>query len=524
MTYRHKLLSGTIKLFIVIFIFSSCSYKKKLTAINISLPSYYQSNMVFQEGQSIHIKGKCSPGGILAVRIETALMQIQADNYGNWEVVFPPINYKGVFKICIEGKDEIIQLDNVVTGSVWLIIGDGWLDLEKENIIRDLHSKISEKDVRYYQPSLTIYGTENQQETEWKVLSPGKVKSYEQFARMFGEELYLESNRPIGIINCAWPGTDFIHFAGDVPDRFTLPVGTPPDSLWNLYYLQKDTQYAIEDSSFNGLERGVLDERLDDYDWGEIDFPLQAGRKWFLKDRVIWFRKRFFVADKYRTGNFHIQMGTIRGNFIFYINGKKISEFEGESRNYSLEIHDTLLRRWSNLLTVRMVTSDSLSGFYSDNLKVVNDDSTYKMGITEDWKYRTYFEPELDVAHKPEYIFPRVKDELFSDIAIRNFEGIVFAGSFKMYANSGADEIEAGLGQLSSFFKPQKKIIFLLSKQSYIDSLNYNNQFISKAGELLQAVAASGYSQIDISNVNQEELINNSYSQAINKLMKEISK
>lgn len=524
MIHRHKILYESITIIIFLVFLSSCSYKNNLTAKNISLHSYYQSNMVFQEDQPIRIRGKCSPGGILAVRIETALKQIEADNSGNWEVVFPPINYKGTFKVWIEGEEEVVLLENLVTGRVWLTVGDSWLDTEKENIIQDFQSGTSIEDVRYYQPSLNSSGTKSLSESVWKVLSSGKVKKYEYFARMFGEELNKESNRPVGIINCLWPGTDFINFADNIPDKFLIPEGIHLDTVWNNYYLDKSAQLAIEDSSFKGIERGVLDVRLDDFDWGELDFPVEAGRKWFLKNRVIWLRKRFFVADKYRTSNFHIQIGAIRGDFIFYLNGKKISDFSGESRNYSLEIQDSLLRKWSNLLTVRMVTSDSLSGFYSDNLKVVNEDSTYRMGITENWKYRTYFEPQINVAQKPDYIFPKVKEELFSGIDIRNFEGIVFAGSYLMYANCDTDVLKEGLLSVSEYFNPQKKAIFLLNKQNYIDSLTNNNQFISKTGELLNAAGATGYSIVNISDIDQAELNRGGYKQVVDKLIEDLSK
>lgn len=523
MIQRLKIFQGII-LFVSVLIFTiSCSYKNNLTASNISLHSYYQSNMVFQEDQPIVISGKCSPHGLLAVRIESAMQQIEADDAGDWKAVFPPIDYKRAFNIYIEGKEEIIHLKNLVTGKVWLTIGDSWLEMEK-NVLNDVfHSRISNEMVRYYQPSLTFSGSKIESESVWKVVSSGKIKKYEQIVRVLGEELNKISERPIGIINCIWPGTDFINFATKIPENYSFPVHVVPDSAWNDYYSKKAFQSAIEDSSFKGLERGVLDVRLDDYDWGEIDLPLRTGKKWFLKDKVIWFRKRFFVSDKYRTSNFHAQFGTLRGSFIFYINGKKVSEISGEERNFDLEIPDTLLRTWSNLITIRMVTTDSLSGFYSNDLKVVNEDSTYRMGITEGWKYRTYFEPQIEVVERPAFLYPRVKEELLSDIPYTDIEGLVIAGGYPMYRNCEISLLEEALDNISKTFTSQKRIIYLLNKPAYVDSLKHNDVYINKTGEIIQAAASSGYSLIHISDVKQSDLNSGDYNVAVEKLSNELS-
>ena len=79
-------------------------------------------------------------------------------------------------------------------------------------------------------------------------------------------------------------------------------------------------------------------------------------------------RKKIFISEKYITSDFIIDLGTVRGQFDFYFNGTHIENFKGESIHYKLRIPDTLIKIWTNLLTVRMVAGDSLSGFYSEKL------------------------------------------------------------------------------------------------------------------------------------------------------------
>ncbi len=511
-----------ISIFIFPLFIASCSYKEKLTAENIELSPYYSSDMVFQENKPIMLSGRCTHNGVLAVRIESAMKLVKADADGNWDVSFPPVNYKSPFTIYIEGTDEEIKLENVVTGKVWVVVGDGWLSNDWENIYKDIQEVNIAGQVRYCQPIVDFAGISLKRRA-WKSLNSGKIKKNEQFARILGEELYHNSGTPVGLVNLIVPGTDFINFTEDIPKQYLFPDEEARDSAWMEYYDSKNKEQKIADSSFNGIERGVLDLRYDDSDWGKIDFPVITGDKWFLKDKIIWFRKKIVVSDKYRTGDFLIDFGTIRGDFIFYLNGDKVGEAKGEHRHYSLIVPDSLIRIWSNLITVRMVTSDSLSGFFTADMNVRNEDSTYKTGINEKWAYRANFEPQLPVTKCPEWLYPGIREEILPRIEIRETEGIIVAGGYSMFKHCNKRNIESGLELFKNYFHPQKKILYLLDRPGYADSLKYNNVYIHKVGEQLEAAAATGYSIINISDISIKDGNFNAYEEITERLVRELN-
>lgn len=511
-----------ISIFILPLFITSCSYKKKLTAENIELSPYYSSDMVFQENKPIMLSGRCAHNGVLAVRIESAMKLVEADADGNWDVSFPPVNYKGAFTIYIEGADEEIKLENVVTGKVWIVVGDGWLSNDWENIYKDIQEVNIVGQVRYCQPIVDLTGI-NLKKGAWKTLNSGKIKKNEQFPRILGEELFHISNTPVGLVNLTVPGTDFINFAEDIPKQYSFPEGVALDSAWMEYYDLKKTEQKIADSSFNGIDRGVLNLRYDDSDWNKIDFPVITGDKWFLKDKIIWSRKKFFVPEKYRTGDFQIDFGTVRGDFIFYLNGDKVAEVKGEHRHYSLIVPDSLLRTWGNLITVRMVTSDSLSGFFSADMKVSNEDSTYKTGINENWAYRTYYEPQIPVAKCPDWLYPRIKAEILPQIEIHESEGVIIAGGYSMFKHCNKRNIETGLELFKNYYHPQKKILYLLDRPGYADSLKYNNIYVQKVGDQLEAAAVTGYSIINISDISVQDGNFNAYEEITKRLIRELN-
>lgn len=522
--HRFRLiLKFWIFLIVLTVICTSCSYKRSLTARNIELLPYYASNMVFERDKPIVIKGRCDAGGVLGVRIEKLFKRVIADKNGYWEVSFEPVDYKGPFNIYIEGAEESVKLNNIVAGKLWILIGDSWMENDLESTELNLYSGLSNNRVRYFQPALggiRIMVPENC----WKTVLPGNIKMYEALSRILGDDFADNEPLAIGIINLSLPGINFIEFSDSIPERFTIPENVNIDSIWHQYYSEIQTQRRIADSSFRGIERGVLDLHDDDSDWGEIDFPVVTGTRWYLKNRVIWLRKKFYVSEKYKTGKFKIDFGRLRGDFDFYINGSRIDRFKGETENFSFVIPDTLIRTWTNLITVRMVTSDTLSGFYSGNVTVVNEDSTFYRNIAKDWKFRTYFEPQIPEVKRTDYIFPHLKEQLLPLIRISGADGVIVAGSYNMFRYVSEKQIESGLKFLDMNFKPENKYLCLLPAQSYVDSLLNYTQHRKKQTELLHASAVTGYTLINLTDIKlnlSNRLMFNSISARIAESVKE---
>ncbi|MBN1118394.1 MAG: hypothetical protein JXA77_14380 [Bacteroidales bacterium] len=515
------------KLFYLSFVFllaSACSYKKNLTAENIKLLPYYGSNMVFQQGKPIIIKGKSGANEVVGVRIENILKTANSDLNGNWEITFPPIDYKGNFNVYVEGKSEQLALKNVAVGKLIVLIGDSWLEDSKESFLQESYKSTSKPDIRYLQPE-NIRGLNADKKIRWKTLSPGNIKLYEQYVYQLGEELSENIEIPLGIINFCIPGyhfEDLLNATDSLNDNSITE--TEYDSLLNDFYTQEEVYNKIADSSFKGIERGVLDSRTDDFEWSELNFPASFGQRWYLKDRIVWLRKNFYVSSKYLTGNFTAYLGTLRGDFIFYLNGQQINSFSGEASDYNLELPDSLLKVWSNLLTIRMVTGDSLSGIYDDNQLVYNSDSGYKYSINSGWKFRTYYEPALPVIRRENNIYPRARENLFKYFDPETADVLIVLGGYSMYAGLNEAQISEGLSFINKAFEPEKSYLYLLPQISYVDSLMRDEIFVQKQTELLRMSAESGFKVINISDLpypNKQGLYYSEYVKRFAKLFAE---
>lgn len=484
-------------LLLSVIIFGSCSYKKRITAEDIIVSPYFSSNMVFQKGMPIRITGQCSTLGVLAVKIENVLKYATANSSGKWEVTFPAVDYSGTFSITIEGADESIEFNNVAVGKVWTIIGNAWLNNDFENYNDEILIGIQNNNVRYFQPKIDFKQTTSL-EGEWKSLKREQINVYEHFCQLIGEELSESEEDVIGIVNLTWPGLN-------VSD-FQVEAFNGVDSLWTEYFKQQQLYKQIADSSFRGIEKGVLDRRLDDWDWNETEFPIIAQKRWYLKNRTIWLRKKVYVPEKFIDSDFILKFGTIRGQFDFYFNGIYMGAFIGEREDYNLTIPDTVVKVWTNQITIRMVTGDSLTGFYSTNPEITNVNSTYRRDITEEWLYRTYLEQRLPNVTESDSLFIPITVNILDKLNKIDAEGLIIAGGYQFFnAKNNTNELATGaLQRLDELINAKYKYLFLVPKPGVVDSIVNNELYNSVRNIQLEVAAKNGYRIINTLDISPE--------------------
>lgn len=503
-----------ISIIVISFIIGSCSYKNRLTASDIKLAPLYGSNMVFRSGDSIVVHGISSKKGTLAVSLQNGLKYVQSDANGNWRVSFPPINYKGEFSIKVEGETESIELTNLTIGKIWVVIGDVWLNkpllYSNENKLQ--HNIEANNDVRVYTPNSIQVTGENSIQGNWNNISNSKITYRELFSIVLGDVLNEKLDEPIGIINLAYPETNTLNFsnAGRLKhDSVYSEVHI--DSIWNAYHSRLKEYKLLADSSFRGIERDVLNRYYDDWEWSEIPMPIITSRRWYLKDKITWFRKKIYVAEKYLTSDFSIELGALRGHFDFYFNGKHLSNFQGESRNYTLTVPDSLLKVWTNLLTVRMVAGDSLSGLYSSSPRMLNADSSYNSLIADEWLVRTFYEPGLPNIKRPKYLWPHVYEYYLSVFNSLNVDAVVVAGGINQYLYANSISQQEMLHEVDKRFHSESKYFYLLPMPTFVDSLTNSPKYDAIRNNQLIAAAKEGWQTINTLDIEQLEDIQGFY-------------
>lgn len=200
-----------IKKILVLLLFGlgcgiSCFSIDHLTISNI-----FSSNAVLQCEKPVIIWGECNPKNQVYVLLNGNLISAgRSDHHGRWELSLPSQNASFTpQELQVISNEDTIELHNILFGEVWLAAGqsnmefpinkanggDDFLNIEYDNI-RVLQVP--------HQRGLMIETSFKSEELQWKTINP-KTSA---IAAFFAADLQKSLQRPIGIIQCTWGGTN----------------------------------------------------------------------------------------------------------------------------------------------------------------------------------------------------------------------------------------------------------------------------------------------------------------------------
>ena len=488
-----------MKIFLIHLLFfsiilCSCNYDKKLTAENIRISSLYTSGMIIQSSPATVIRGFADPKSLLAVRIKNYARFIHTDDSGQWVVKFPEIVLNQPFSIIIEGRDTIIELNNVRAGKVVIFLGDARLGifetLSENNCVytdtMNLHN--------FWIYSFPItYGEESDlTNSSWKQADSSIYDYKSCHAIQWVHNLIPESHTPIGIIDATWPGAKLTawleagttNLPNDSSDNKTL---RRLPSLYNNRVIA-DSVLKLKNTGYKGIQSGVTRIWFNDENWPTSDIPIDFTRKKVPPEKkVIYLRKKIYISTRYFTSDFVINLGSIRGDAEFYFNQRKIIADKTYDQ-YLLTIPDTLLNQW-NLLCIRLFMSEVYTGIFGPYANCYNADSSFYADISQEWKYN--FNEEADF---PEFsIYTQEDGELYNkfikDILAIQADQLIWYGGYNDLENpAGISDLVTGI---LDYFKQvnQKNILFTPFTPS--EKMLYKNSAKTTVQELKLAAQKS---------------------------------
>lgn len=226
----------------------------------------FQSNMVVQREKPIPIWGWAAAGETITVSFGDMTQAVAAATDRSWTVELPAMPASSESRtITVRGKDETIELTNILVGDVWLLSGqsnmefelhkleEGPLEIISANfdqirlftVPQQTGPEVKKSFPRQYQWN-DFFGRHYRQ-GYWDVCSPETVSDMSGIGYIFGRRLHMATRVPIGLVDVSRGGTTLAAWTPiDELRRIDTPEVTSMLAEWDRKVAEFDPQKDLE--------------------------------------------------------------------------------------------------------------------------------------------------------------------------------------------------------------------------------------------------------------------------------------
>lgn len=197
---------------------------------SITLPSYYASGMVLQQKSVFQLKGKSTPNAnmMFSASWDNVKVYTNADSEGNFsfKVTVPEASTKTyalhIYVLKKKGDRDVViasrNITQVYAGEVWFCSGQSNMQMPVQGswgLMNNYQEEI--KNANYPMIKLLSVAASGKNNhpaddtdlrSNWVACSPSTIPDFSALAYCFGRELYKNLNIPIGLIQCAYGGSN----------------------------------------------------------------------------------------------------------------------------------------------------------------------------------------------------------------------------------------------------------------------------------------------------------------------------
>ena len=210
-------------------------------------------------------------------------------------VTLNPEKYGGPHILSIKGKDQVIELHDILIGDVWFCSGQSnmvW-NVAKSNNAEEEIAAAQYPEIRSFNVGRKVaFEPVTEISGEWQVCTPETVGNFSAVAYFFARKLFQETNIPIGIINASWGGSEiepwiseesFASLPYELRAHYTYTPESSPDSMQiNLSTGMIEAGKVQPDSYpselYNGMVSPVVNMPIKGVIWYQGENNAHAGR------------------------------------------------------------------------------------------------------------------------------------------------------------------------------------------------------------------------------------------------------
>lgn len=359
----------------------------------------FGDNMVLQRGKPNTIWGWSEPGDSIRVELGENSATAAAAADGKWQTRIQPPAPGGPYTLRISGKQQKIELHDVLVGDVWLCAGQSNMQFGLAQA-RNGAEEVKRADypqIRYYVVGQrTSYSHVDVPRGSWRVVSPatvgGRGGGISAVAYFFARKLQQNVHVPIGLVHEA---------VGGVPaETFTSPDALRPLKDFDDGLAEVERRHAKGDPEYGNYIMHWYDEfdigskgtswadpSLDDSSWKTVHIP--GGFKELGVGEVpslTYFRKEITLPETLPPGMARLYLGSIDKMDTAYINGRQVGA-SSWVENPRVYFAGSALKPGRNLVTLRIFKVKPSPGFLgaADEIRLVLGDGSV-IPLAGEWK------------------------------------------------------------------------------------------------------------------------------------------
>lgn len=366
---------------------------------SVKLPSIFSDNMVLQQNKPIQIWGWAEKGETVEIRFKQQTRKVKANKSGGWAVSLDPQTHGGPYTLQVKGKNNVINLTNILIGEVWICSGQSnmeWTVKDVQNAPGEI-SKANYPQIRAFNVVKAIGShPKNDLEGNWQVCMPNSVPNFSAVAYFFALNLNKQLNIPIGIINSSWGGTDIETWISQdafskLPPKFSKRYdGKLVTDLDQFLKENRDRKIIYTKALEN--DPGITDKwfanTTDIRSWPSMKVPQIWETVLGEVDGIIWFSRTLELPKEAAGKAAQIQLGPIDDNDITWINGIKVGNIDGYTQNRNYSIPENVLVEGENRIAIKITDNIGGGGIYGHSEDLYLEVNGKKYPLAGEWHYK----------------------------------------------------------------------------------------------------------------------------------------
>jgi sialate O-acetylesterase len=173
----------------------------------------FSDHVVLQRDRPIEVWGHAKPGEQVALTIDRAQAEINADRDGKWSLTLPAMRAGGPHTLTVTAATGATQrVNDVLIGDVWLCSGQSNMQLQVHRAL-DARAEIANAKSDSIRLLTVPQASSAQPQTqfaapiEWQRVSSATIPEFSAACWYFARELQKTVNVPMGLIAAAWGGS-----------------------------------------------------------------------------------------------------------------------------------------------------------------------------------------------------------------------------------------------------------------------------------------------------------------------------